>query len=90
MKNIIFITIVFLYSISIYAEVYTFVLRNDFYLQIRTLENTTLQDLVINPYNYFALFLLTPSANSETITDWGFVLYGIGGNDEPSLIDSMP
>ena len=80
--------VVLFYSTSLYAEVYTFLLQSGFYLQIRTWEGTSYQDLLDNESIPFVLFLLTPNTHPEIINDWGFELYGLNLNNQPTLIES--
>lgn len=89
MKKIICIIAVLFYSTSIYSEVYTYFLRNGLYLQIRTLENITLQYLVNNPNFPFVLLLLTPNCHPKTITDLGFSFYGLDSDNQPLVIHSL-
>lgn len=86
-KVIVFIVTVLFYAIPVYAEVYTFILRGGFFLQIRTKEGISLQYLLENPDHYFALFLLTTNSYSESINDLGFDFYGLS-NHQPSLIET--
>lgn len=82
----VFIITALLYAKPVFSEVYTYRLPGNFFLEIRTLDGITLNNLLENPDHEFVLFLLTVSIDSTTLNNLGFAFHA--QSYQPIIIQS--